>query len=109
MARPLVIPVGSLEYVRVSVYAESSGAQVNPTSDTVQMAFVPGSAAPEAGDWKSASWDTDTTTTPTTYRAQCLVGPSGTVTLVRGSYTVWVKIVDSPETPVRPVGSLKVI
>lgn len=109
MAAPLVIPAGSLEYVRVPVYAESSGAQVNPTADTVQMAFLAGSQAPESGDWKSASWDTDATTTPTTYRAQCLVGPAGTVTLTRGTYTVWVKITDSPEVPVRPVGSLKVI
>jgi hypothetical protein len=109
MARPLVIPVGSLEYVRVPVYATSSGAQVNPTGDVVQMAFLPGSQAPESGDWKTASWDTDATTTPTTYRARCLVGPAGTVTLTRGTYTVWVKITDSPEVPVRAVGSLKVI
>ncbi len=109
MANPLVIPAISLEYVRVQLSAEASGAPVNPTGDTVQMAFLPGSQAPESGDWKSATWDTDTTTTPTTYRAQCLVGPSGTVTLTRGSYTIWVKITDSPEVPVRPVGSLKVI
>jgi hypothetical protein len=109
MAAPLVIPAGSLEYVQVPVHAESSGAQINPTTDAVHMAFLPGSQAPEAGDWKSGSWDTDATTTPTTYRAQCLVGPSGTVTLTRGTYAVWVKITDSPEVPMRPVGSLKVI
>lgn len=109
MASPLTIPTGSLEYVRVPVYAEAAGAQVDPTGDTVQMAFMPGSQTPEAGDWKSATWDSDTSTTPATYRAQCLIGPSGTVTLNRGTYTVWVKITDSPEVPVRPVGSLKVI
>jgi hypothetical protein len=103
-----VIAAGSLEYVRVQVAATASGAAVDPTSDTVSMAFLPSSAAPASGDWKSASWETDATVTPTVYRARCLVGPGGAVTLTPGTYTVWVKIVDSPETPIKRCGPLKV-
>jgi hypothetical protein len=103
------ISTASLEYVRVRVAATSAGAAVNPTSDAVSMAFIAGAAAPVSGDWKTASWDTDATTTPVTYRAQCLVGPSGTVTLAAGTYTVWVKVTDSPEVPVRRAGQLRVV
>lgn len=103
------ISTASLEYVRVPMSATSSGAAYNPTSDAVQMAFLATNTAPVSGDWKTASWDTDSTTVPATYRAQCLVGPSGTVTLTAGTYTVWVKVTDSPEVPVKRAGLLKVV
>jgi hypothetical protein len=102
------ISTASLEYVRVPVSATSSGAAVNPTSNTVQMAFKT-SGTPAGADWKTASWDTDTTTHPDTYRAQCLVGQSGTVTLAAGTYAVWVRITDSPEVPAKRAGLIKVI
>lgn len=107
-SEPLTISSLSLEYVRVPVSARVSGNPVNPTSDTVAMAFMVGRTNPSVGDWKSASWDTDATTTPTTYRAQCLVGPSGTVTLVPGVYQVWIKVTDNPEVPIKLAGPLKV-
>jgi hypothetical protein len=95
--------------VRVKVAAKLNGASVNPTADTVTMAFMSGSATPTSGDWKTASWDTDPTTSPPTYRARCLVGPAGTVTLTPGLWNVWVKVVDSPEVPVLHGGPLKVV
>jgi len=98
----------SLEYVLVPVAARASGADVDPTGDTVTMAFMLGDAAPVDGDMKTASWETDATTTPPTYFARCLVGPSGAVELKPGRYTVWVKITDSPEVLLRPAGPLKV-
>jgi len=79
---------------------------VDPTSDTVQMAFVNGE--PTSGDWKTATWEADSSTNPTTYYARCLVGPGGTVTLSDGDYQVWVKITDSPEVPVLKAGRLVV-
>lgn len=100
---------GSLEYVRVPMAAEKSGAAYDPTGDTVVMALLAGPAAPSSGDWKTASWDTDATAYPPTYRAQCLVGPGGTVTLAAGVYTVWVKVTDSPEVPVKRAGQIKVV
>jgi hypothetical protein len=99
----------SLEYVRVPVRAEKSGAAYAPTGDTVQLAFLTSAAAPSGGDWKTASWDTDSSTYPATYWAQCLVGPGGTTTLTAGVWTVWVKVTDSPEVPVKRAGQIKVV
>lgn len=98
----------STAYVLTDVSAKMSGAFIDPTGDTVQMAFKPGSRDPEAGDWKTASWETNTTTTPDTYSARCLVGPDGVVELVPGIYSMWVKVTDSPEVFVANVGALKV-
>jgi len=103
------ISSASLEYVRARVEAIQSGSFLDPTADSVAMAFIAGSATPVSGDWKTASWDTDATTTPATYRAQCLVGPAGTVTLTPGVYAVWVKITDSPEIPVKRAGQIKIV
>lgn len=102
------ISTASLEYVRVRVAAQKLGVWFDPTVDTVQMAFIPSAATPAGADWKTALWDTDTSTVPATYRAQCLVGPAGTITLAAGTYTVWIKIADSPETPVKRAGQIKV-
>ena len=100
----------SLEYVKVPVSAREDGAVVDPTADTVQMAFLT-SGSPGVSDWKSGSWETDATTNPDTYYARCLVGPSGgTITLTAGStYQVWVKVTDNPETPVKRAGLLRVV
>lgn len=103
------ISASSLEYVRVTVQASASGSAVDPTGDTVQLAFMSTSAAPASGDLKAASWETDSTTTPPTYKARCLVGTGGAVALTAGTYHVWVKVTDSPETPLRRAGLLRVI
>lgn len=87
------------EYVRARVVVKKSGVVVDPTGDTVTMAFVAPGAVPAIGDWKVSSWETDTTTTPDTYWARCLVGTA--VTLTADDYSVFVKIADSPETPVK--------
>lgn len=102
------VAASSVEYVRVPIAASADGAAVDPTADTVVMAFIAGGASPGVSDWKTASWETDTTTTPDTYYARCLVGSA--VTLTAGTtYTVWVKVTDSPETPVKRAGLLRVI
>lgn len=106
---PHQISTASLEYVLVPIAAKASGVVVNPTADTVQMAFLTASTAPVAGDFKSASWETDATTDPDTYYARCLVGTGGAVALAAGTYNVWVKVTDSPEVPVLHCGYLKVV
>ena len=88
--------------------AKQSGAAVNPTADTVTMAFTAAGVDPVPGDYKTSTWETDATTTPSTYYARCLVGPAGTVALAAGTYEVWVKITDSPEVPVKRSGTLVV-
>lgn len=101
------ISAASTEYVQVIVSAKESGAAVNVSTATVTMGFSATSAVPT---WRTASWDTDATTDPDTYRAQCLVGPDGGVeTLTAGLYNVWVKVVDSPETVIRKAGQLRVV
>lgn len=96
------------DYVRQTVNAKASGSAVDPSSLTVKMAFTV--ADPVTGDWKTASWDTDTTTNPDTYAAQCLVGPSGTITLTAGNtYRIWIKITTSPELPVLRGDLLRIV
>lgn len=104
----LTISALSLEYVRVAVSAEEDGVAVDPTGDTVQMAFPAQGVAPVAGDWKAATWETDATTEPDTRYARCLVGPGGTVTLAAGFYDVYVKVTDAPEVPILKAGQLRV-
>jgi hypothetical protein len=98
----MLIASSSNEYVIVPVQITIGGSPYNPTADTVQMAFVSGSAQPSS--FSTASW---TTTVQGTYYAKCLVGSAGTV-LAPGLYTVWVKIQDSPEVPIRQAGTLQV-
>jgi hypothetical protein len=99
-AQPLRQSVLDLEWVRQRVSAKEAGSTVNPTADTVTMAFK-ASGDPVIGDFKTAEWETDANTNPDTYYARCLVGPGGTISLAAGTYRIWVKIVDSPETPIK--------
>lgn len=92
------------EYLRVRVSAEEAGVAVNPTGDTVEMAFPATGIAPVSGDWKSASWETD----GAAHYARCLVGPTAVV-LAAGLYDVWVRVTDSPEIVVRKTGQLKIV
>lgn len=94
----------STEYVQVQVSFTVAGAASDPTGDVAQMAFVPPGAIPASGDWHTASWET----VGAAHYAQCLVGPSGDVVLRPGTYTVWVKITDSPEIPVRSPSQLTI-
>lgn len=98
----------SLQYVAVDVRAKEAGNVVNPTADTVTMAFVTPGTLPVSGDFKTASWETNANTNPDTYTVLCLVGPGGgTITLTADTdYAVWLKIVDSPETPILRVPGL---
>lgn len=108
---PFTFSAASLRQVFADVSAVRNGAAVDPTADTVQMAFLaepPETASPESGDWKTASWETNSTTDPDQYKAKCLVGPSGTVTLAEGTWYVWVKITDLPEIPVEYSGIIRI-
>lgn len=79
-----------------------TGESYNPTSDVVQMAFVPQPAFgpppdPATGQLNAAIWETGP---GPTYWAGCLVGPGGTIQLSLGAYVIAVKVTDSPEVPV---------
>lgn len=98
----------STEYVRVAIGTTPA---VDPTSDNLQMAFPVTGNEPITGDWKSATWESDTSTVPTTYYARCLVGPGpgAVVTLTDGLYDVYVKVSDNPETVVKNTGALAIL
>jgi len=98
----------SLTYVRTAVRHRQAGLTVDPTGNTVQMAFPAVGVDPVSGDWKTASWETDTTLTPDAYYARCLVGPGGTIALAAGTYGVWVKVTATPEIPVIKAGPMRV-
>ncbi len=106
-----VFRASSTETIRARISAKASGAAVDPTGFTVTMAFAATDTAPTAASssWKAATWDTDTTTTPTTYRAQAAIGPSGVQELTAGTYYLFVKVTASGETPIIPSGPFKVV
>ncbi len=95
----------TLEYVKVPTTVTINGAPYDPHLDAVQLAFPAHGVAPAGPDFKVGSWEQDQFGT---WMARCLVGPGGAVSLVAGTYDVWVKITDSPEVPVRKVGILEV-
>lgn len=96
----------STEPVVATVKAYQAGAPLNPTTGTVQMAFLSTPLAqPGVGDWKTGSWDTNEIGE---YVAQCEVGPTGAVTLAAGVWWVWVQIALAPVNVVRQVGSIVV-
>lgn len=97
----------STEYVRIPVSARVSGAWVNLTADAVTIALPARGVAPVSGDWKAASWETDSTTSPATYYARLLVGPgAGGTTYLAGPYDCYVKVTDNPEVPVLLAGQV---
>lgn len=104
MPQPLVISKSSLTYIKAKISATVSGATVDPTGDVVKMALMAGSDSPASSDLKTASWETDATTSPTTYKARLLVGPSGSIVPIAGTYMLWVQVTDSPEIPLIPCG-----
>jgi hypothetical protein len=95
-------------YVAIPISATGpTGAAINPTGDTVQMAFMPQGVNPGSGDWHTGSW---ATTSGGGYQAQCLVGPAnGGVALTAGVYQIWVKATDNPEVPVIPADLLQIV
>lgn len=99
----------STQYVLVPVSATKAGASYNPTGDAVQFAFMPtATQVPGISDWVSGLWQTDTSSLLYPYLAQCLVGPSGTITLGLGTYYMYLRVQDNPEIPVLIAGQLQI-
>lgn len=97
----------STEYVRVAI---GTSAAADPTSDNIQMAFPVSGVDPVSGDWKAASWETDASTSPPTYYARCLVGPTGgVIALTEGLYDTYIKVLDNPESVIKNTGALAIL
>jgi hypothetical protein len=121
----------STQRIRVMVRALTAGAPVNPTAGTAQFAFTAGAApgtstgtAPTGAIygqsiygtatygttvtvWGPGTWET-LTGPPVQYAARVLVGPGQTADLGHGFWIVWIRIIDSPEVPVRAIGTLTI-
>ncbi len=83
---------------------------MDPTADTVAMAFVDeGTASSDilSGDWNTASWETDNSLLTPIYYVRCLVGPSGTIDLAAQIWDVYVRITDNPEAVVLNAGQIR--
>lgn len=99
----------STEYVLIPLAVTKAGVPYNPTSDTVQFAFMPNSVQqPVVSDWVNGVWETVATNFIYPYNAKCLVGPSGSTVLTQGTYVIYLKITDNPEVPVLVGGQLEV-
>lgn len=98
----------STEFVQIPVGVTINGSLYNPTADTVQFAFLTNpSAVPTSSNWVAGSWSNNNNAVYP-YLAQCLVGTAGTVSLTAASYTIWLRVTDSPEIPVHQVGTLTI-
>ena len=99
----------STQYIFIPVNVTENGSLYNPTSDTVQFAFMPtATQVPQSGDWIAGSWNAVAANILYPYQAKCLVGPAGTITLGIGTYIIYVRITDNPEIPVLISGQLQI-
>lgn len=101
------VSVLSTTYVQCRVSATEAGVASNPTTGTVEFAFVSeadDNESPASSAWVAGSWDTGTSD----YWAKCLVGPDGAAELPVGSYDVWIKVSKSLETVVDRIGALSI-
>lgn len=92
----------STEYVHVPVTAS-----VTLDTQTVEFAFLTGpTPTPDADTaWLPATWAGDA---GMTRDARVLVGPGGDTQLEPDTYAVFVRVHDTPETPVRKSGEVTV-
>lgn len=97
----------SMETLRIPVYTEQAGVQVDVTTGTVSFAYVAQGTEPSAGDYKPGSWDTEVHDDNTTYWALSLVGSVGAGTdLTTGTYAVWIRLVKGNDDVRREVATL---
>ena len=100
----------STNLIQVPVTIQSP-ASYNPSSDVLAFAFTPLTypvTDPTSEDWVTAPCSWAVFPGPS-YWAQCLVGPANSgVSLAIGTYTGFVKIVDSPAVPVVQAFLLKI-
>ncbi|MGH3095114.1 MAG: hypothetical protein ACRDMV_03840 [Streptosporangiales bacterium] len=101
MATVTTIPAISIEYLHVPV-----NASVTLDEQTVEITALTGQGTvPDASTtWTTAEWTGDAGESRT---ARILIGPDADLELAAGSYTVWCRVHDDPEVPVRAAGPLK--
>lgn len=101
---PLTITHRETRYIKATVDATIDGVTVDPTADTVTMAFVSSGVQPTDADFQGATWETEATSDSVTYLARRLA-----TTLAAGRYDVWVHVEHSPEVIEELSGPLVVV
>ena len=97
------------EYVLIPLSASKEGVAYNPTGDAVYFAFMPApTQVPGDYDWVSGAWDSVPANILYPWSAKCLIGPSGVLNPGIGTYVIYIKIADNPETPVLIGGQLQI-
>lgn len=100
----LEVSTQSLQYVKVPVTATKGGVAFDPSGDVVAMTFSTSEHLGTSPTWYTASWED----TVGGHLARCLVGTGGAAVLAAGTYWVFVKVTDSPESPVVGAGPILV-
>lgn len=98
--------VTSFEYVKVGPVTTGTD---DPTGDDVEMAFLDPADTPEEADWEDAEWATvggNNSIQRLVYGGNVVNPPGGATVLDAGTFVVWVRIHDNPETPARPADVL---
>lgn len=90
------------EYIRSLITVTKNGIEYDPSTDVVHFGFSPDDHANDV-TWYVGSWET----AGTKHYARFLYGDG--MSLVPGHYTVFVKVTDNPEVPVKNVGILEVV
>ena len=103
----------SQEDDRVQVTAKLLGAAYDPTGDSVWFAYLTGDSTPGADDdgWTVGRWETNTDPTgPASpyFAVVTLGGVDVTLAASTEPYRRWLKILDSGNAIIRPVGTLTV-
>ena len=100
----------STKYVYIPLSAiEPGGIPYNPTSDPVSFAFMPTpTQVPQPSDLVVGSIDAWNNDPIYPYKAKCLVGPSGIITLGIGTYIIYLQVTGNPEIPFDVVGQLQI-
>lgn len=94
------IPAVSVEYVHVPITSDTT-----LDEQVVELAFIKTGTPSADTEWFAAEWE-DTAALERTCRL--LVGPGTGVVLAAGSWTVWVRVTDSVEVPVREAGRIRI-
>lgn len=98
----------SSPYIKYGTTALVNGVAINPTVDAVSFAFMQQGIDPQPADFKVGSWET-VAGPPTVYAARIQIGPVSANVLAKGTWMVWIKVVDAtgPETIITPVGQVE--
>lgn len=98
---PISVPSVSKEYIRASLASD-----VVLDGQTVEVAFLPAAGIPTSEtSWLAAEW---IGAAGTTRFWRFLIGPGTLAPLAQGSYSVWSRITDATEQPVRKHDTLNI-